>query len=138
MRIGEVARSAGISVDAVRFYERVGLLSKPTRSGGGFRLFTDADVKTLQFIRKAQGLGFSLQEIRELLLLRGKEIEACSSVRNRLGRKLIAVREKVTELRGLEKGLSLALRRCDRELKRGKRAAHCPVLEQSGAVRGKP
>jgi len=61
-QIGKVASQTGLSIDAIRFYEREGLLSKPMRSEGRFRLYREQDIQQLRFIRKAQELGFSLQE----------------------------------------------------------------------------
>ncbi len=69
-RIGQVAQETGISIDTIRFYEKQGLLKRSPRTEGGFRLFGLSDIETLKFVRKAQELGFSLNEIRELLILR--------------------------------------------------------------------
>src|SRR5712671_109548 len=68
-RIGQVAQETGISIDTIRFYEKQGLLKRSPRTEGGFRLFGLSDIETLRFVRKAQELGFSLNEIRELLIL---------------------------------------------------------------------
>src|SRR5215216_1738488 len=94
LQIGAVARETGITVDAIRFYERERLLKHPERSGGGFRLFTASDVENIHFIRHAQELGFSLSEIRELLVLQSEDLMACSHVRNLIRLKLGTVREK--------------------------------------------
>jgi DNA-binding transcriptional MerR regulator len=88
MQIGQIAVQTGIGIDAIRFYERNGLLAAPTRSEGGFRLYCSDDLSTLQFIRSVQTLGFSLNEIREFLFLRTNGLSACSEVRKRLDRKL--------------------------------------------------
>jgi len=74
MQIGEVAKATGLTVDTVRFYEKQRLLRRPPRSEGGFRLFSPEDVETIEFIRHAQQLGFSLQEIRELLVTAGQRV----------------------------------------------------------------
>src|SRR3989442_10720788 len=70
LTIGRLAKQAGVNVETVRFYERRGLLPKPPRSASGYRLFPAETARRLKFIRRAQELGFSLTEIRELLLLR--------------------------------------------------------------------
>ncbi len=70
MQIGEVAKLTALSVDAIRFYERRTLLPKVPRTVGHFRIYTDADVIRLSFIRQMQGLGFSLREVQQLLDLR--------------------------------------------------------------------
>ena len=138
LQIGAVAQETGLTVDAIRFYEKSGLLKRPPRTEGGFRLFRMQDVQNLKFIRKAQDLGFSLQEIRELLLLQGDSVAACGHVRELLDQKLASVRGKIEELQKLERSLASALRKCDRELK-ALGASHeerCPVLEELGRTNG--
>lgn len=66
LQIGQVAQRTGLSVDAIRFYEKSGLLARPARTQGGYRLYEEREVADLEFIQKAQQLGFSLNEIREL------------------------------------------------------------------------
>jgi DNA-binding transcriptional MerR regulator len=97
-RIGKVAQETGLSVDTIRFYQKQGLLTRLARSKGGFRLFDRNDIETLKFLRKAQELGFSLNEIRELLTLRSDHVLACSHVKELLDQKLTAVIQKITEL----------------------------------------
>ncbi len=138
-RIGEASKKTGLSIDAIRFYEREGLLGRPHRTAGGFRLFGPGDLSALRFIRSAQELGFSLAEIRELLLLRDDGLHACTHVRDLLARKLGAIGEKIAELGALEKTLQTALGRCNREL-RAKRSPHqrcCPVLAEMTILSGK-
>jgi DNA-binding transcriptional MerR regulator len=126
MQIGVVAKKVGLSVDAIRFYERNALLPRPARTQGGFRRYGERDVETLAFIRRVQGLGFKLSEIRSLVSLRGSRMQPCAPVRRRLQAKLVDVREKLTNLQKLERELRLALRSCDKE--RRKQDAHCPIL----------
>ena len=127
MQIGLVARKAALSVDAIRFYERNGLLPRAARTQGGFRQFNGQDLETLAFIRRVQGLGFKLSEIRNLLILRGNRTHACGPVRRRLKAKLEDVRGKLANLKKLEHELQQALHGCDRELR--KHDPHCPILE---------
>jgi DNA-binding transcriptional MerR regulator len=126
MHIGRVAKRIGLTPDAIRFYERNALLPKPPRTGGGFRQYGESDVETLAFIRRVQGLGFTLGEIRGLLGLRGSRLQPCAPVRRRLEAKLADVRRKLADLRSLEHELRLALRSCNKELR--KSGAHCPIL----------
>src|SRR2546429_5626162 len=84
MQIGIVAKKIGLSVDAIRFYERNALLPRAARTEGGFRQYGESDVETLTFIRHVQGLGFKLREIRGLLSLRGSRLQPCAPVRRRL------------------------------------------------------
>ena len=128
MQIGVVAKKIGLSVDAIRFYERNGLLSHPPRTEGGFRRYGESDVETLAFVRRVQSLGFKLNEIRGLLKLRGDRFQPCAPVQRRLQEKLADVQQKVIDLRRLEHELRLALRSCNRELR--KRDAHCPILRE--------
>jgi MerR family copper efflux transcriptional regulator len=126
MQIGMVAKKIGLSVDAIRFYERNALLPRAPRTEGGYRQYRDSDVETLAFIRRVQGLGFKLSEIRGFLTLRGNRLQPCAPVRRQLQKKLADVRGKLMNLQKLERELRLALRTCDRELR--KQNAHCPIL----------
>ena len=126
MQIGIVAKKIGLSVDAIRFYERDGLLPRPPRTEGGFRRYGETDVELLAFVRRVQGLGFKLSEIRGLLRLRRNRLQPCAPVQRRLKQKLADVQRKLHDLHKLEHELRLALRSCNRELR--KKGAHCPVL----------
>lgn len=129
MQIGVVAKKIGLSVDAIRFYERNGLLPRPARTAGGFRRYGENDVEKLAFVRRVQGLGFKLSEIRGLLQLRGNRMQPCAPVQRRLQEKLSEVQRKLADLHKLEHELRLALRSCNRELH--KKNAHCPILREN-------
>jgi MerR family transcriptional regulator, copper efflux regulator len=135
MQIGIVATKTGVSVDAIRFYERNGLLPRAPRTSGGFRQYDDRDVETLSFIRRFQSLGFNLREIRDFLDLRCKRSQPCAPVRRRLAEKVTDIERKMEELRGVERELRAALRGCDRELR--KNDAHCPILRRQVGGRGR-
>jgi DNA-binding transcriptional MerR regulator len=130
MQIGQMSKETGLSVDAIRFYERNGLLAAPARSEGGFRLYTAVEVSTLHFIRNLQTFGFSLNEIREFLSLRTDNLRACSEVKKRLDRKLQDIHAKRVALTKLEHELKAALTKCNSELKRPRtrKNGHCPIL----------
>src|SRR5262245_33524595 len=98
IQIGRVAAETGMSVDAIRFYEKQRLLEHPARSEGGFRMFNAKDVQRIRFIRCAQQLGFSLLEIRELLFLQLGGERTCSHVRDLLRAKVATVHERIREL----------------------------------------
>ncbi len=134
LHIGEVAKETGLGIHAIRFYEREGLLREPVRSEGGYRLFGEDTVRELKFIRKTQNLGFSLSEIRELLVLRRTTSQGCSHVRELLNQKLTAVRKKLEELERMKNELQSALGKCDQDLKRaGNRIEKaCSVLAELG------
>ena len=130
VHIGEAATLAGISVDTIRFYQKLGLVKSSSRSAGGYRLFDGEQIQDLQFVRHAQELGFSLHEVKGLLALRQKR-HACSQVQSMLEHKLTDVREKIKRLAALESDLLGALRSCKRELKHKRGAEHedwCPLL----------
>jgi MerR family transcriptional regulator, copper efflux regulator len=131
MQIGMVAKRIGLSVDAIRFYERSALLPRAARTQGGFRQYGENDLETLAFIRRVQGLGFKLSEIRGLLSLRGSRVQPCAPVRRRLAEKLGDVQRKLADLHKLEHELRSALRSCNKELR--KRGAHCPILRDSSS-----
>jgi MerR family transcriptional regulator, mercuric resistance operon regulatory protein len=131
IQIGKVAERTGLSVDTIRFYQKIGLVKQPARSEGGFRLFTDLEIRDLVFIQEAQELGFSLTEIKELSVLNQKHDHACSHVRDLLASKLSDVRQKVAQLLRLEGELKNALRKCNRDLNSNEGLSHedcCPVL----------
>jgi DNA-binding transcriptional MerR regulator len=136
LQIGQVARKTGLSIDAIRFYEREGLLPPPSRTEGGYRLYREREVADLEFIQKAQQLGFSLSEIRELFSIQRHPQEVCVHVRDLIAQKLSAVRGKIAELQRLETDLVAALRQCRKALQQP--ATHrdtCPVLKEIAAPR---
>jgi len=133
MQIGTVAKKIGLTADAIRFYERNALLPSPPRSAGGFRQYGERDIETLEFIRRVQGLGFTLREIRDLLELRRTRLQPCAPVCRRLGEKLSRVRRKRNALHKLENELRAALGSCKKELH--KRSAQCPFLRGPNRVR---
>src|SRR5215469_11326736 len=94
LHIGTAAKETGLSIDAIRFYQKSGLLKPPARTTGGYRVFTETEIAQLQFIASAQDLGFSLAEIGELLSLRNENGQACPEVRGLIHRKLQNVREE--------------------------------------------
>jgi DNA-binding transcriptional MerR regulator len=133
MQIGHIAKETGLSVDAIRFYERNKLLAAPARSEGGFRLYSPDDLAAVQFIRSLQSLGFLLHEIREFLSLRTNDLRACSEVRKMLDRKLHDIHAKRVALAKLEDELKAALTKCNTQLRRNRgKNGRCPVLKVLG------
>jgi DNA-binding transcriptional MerR regulator len=131
LQIGDVAERTGLTADAIRFYERERLLHAATRSSGGFRLFSGSDVEDLNFIRNAQELGFSLDEIRELLGLKHTSHSDCRVVEELIEHKLEIVRGKIASLRKLERELRQAAAECKFNLDHttNGQAESCPVLD---------
>jgi len=126
MMIGEFARRAGVKVETVRYYERRGLLPRPERTSAGYRLYQAEAVAELRFIKRAQTLGFTLQEVKELLALRVQPDSACDVVDRKAHEKLSVVRGKIGELTALEQRLTVLANACD-----GTGAIRqCPILHE--------
>ena len=94
----KLARQSGVNLESIRFYERQGLLRKPARTAGGYRMFTHDDVRSVLFIKRAQELAFSLKEIKELLALRFAPGRRCSEFRARAQAKLDDIDGKLSDL----------------------------------------
>ena len=112
MRIGELAKTTGIGIDAIRFYERHGLLPEPKRRESGYRTYAVDDVHLLQFIARAKQLGFSLQEIRELLELSNARDTDVASVKAATEKKLRDVERRLAEMTRIRDGLRTLIERC--------------------------
>ena len=129
LQIGQVARKTGLSIDAIRFYEKAGVVPRPARTQGGYRLYQESEVADLEFIQRAQQLGFSLNEIRELFSIQRHPEETCLHVRDLIAQKLGVVRGKIAELQRMETELASALRQCRKALRTSpKHPETCPVL----------
>ena len=123
--IGQMAKQARVHVETVRYYERRGLLAQPPRPVLGRRNYSPEHVARIRFIKRAQELGFSLNEIDELLSLRVDPNSSCSEVKERVTRKIATVREKIHHLRQIETALGELETACN-----GKGpTSQCPVLE---------
>ena len=114
MRIKELAQAAGVPADSVRHYEKVGLLAPAARSDNGYRRYTAADLQRLRFIAHCRALDMSLQEIRELLNALQRPAADCSDVGRVVGAHLAHVRERMADLRALERQLVQLLAACHR------------------------
>jgi MerR family mercuric resistance operon transcriptional regulator len=125
LTIGQVARSAGVGIETVRFYEREGLLQKPARKESGYRQYENGVVDRLRFIRRAKELGFSLKEIKELLALRVDPATTCAEVRKRAESKIADVEKKIEDLQRIKQALKKLTAAC-----RGiGPISECPILE---------
>jgi DNA-binding transcriptional MerR regulator len=127
----QLAQRAQVNLETIRFYEDEGLLPRAPRTSSGYRKFAEAAVERLAFVKRAKDLGFSLKEVRELLVFQGEHADPCAEVRDLLRNKLTVIRKKKAELEMLETHLSGALRKCNQALKRQTtRHETCPVLGQ--------
>jgi MerR family mercuric resistance operon transcriptional regulator len=125
MKIGELARQADVAVDSVRYYERRGLLPAPTRLESGYRTYGADDAQQLRFIRRAKALGFSLEEIRELLRLSAAGNGERAEVRRIARHRLDDVEAKLRELQAVRDVLAGLVAQCSG---RGP-VAGCPIIE---------
>ena len=125
LTIGKLAQQGRVNIQTIRYYERRGLIPKPNRSSSGYRLYDEAAVRRLGFVRKAQLLGFSLDEIDELLSLRMRPGITCGDIRKRARQKIATVEEKIAELTRIRGALAKLATAC-----RGKGpTSECPILE---------
>jgi DNA-binding transcriptional MerR regulator len=133
MRIGELAEQVGVNPKTVRYYEQIGLIPPAPRTSGGYREYTDTDAARLTFIRTAQRLGLSLEEVAEILRLRERG-EACGYVRHVISQQLRSIDKRIAELRALRTEL--------RELRAAADAipeidgATCRIIEHVEAASG--
>jgi DNA-binding transcriptional MerR regulator len=124
MQISEAGRRAGVSPPTIRYYEEIGLLPKPERSGAGYRRYTESTVEELRFIRKAQAIGFSLDETGEILQLSRAGQRPCGHVLTLAQQHLAAVDERIRRLQQFRKQLAADVAKWNRE----KRATTCSGL----------
>lgn len=134
-QIGELAARSGITPDALRYYERLGLLQAPRRTRGGFRVYPVETLDRLRFIKQAQTIGLTLHEIGELVGYQDQGgLKRCRQVRDLLRAKLVDLQAKLTELEEFRDTLSGYLEKCEQTLGRGETANRrgqpdCPVIE---------
>lgn len=124
--IGTLAKRAGVGIDTVRYYERAGLLAPSRRLASGYRRYTSLELARLRFIRRAQALGFTLNEVRDLLALSAKRDVA--RVKRSAQSKLEDVDKKILALQKIREGLATLVAACPGH----GRAADCPILQALG------
>jgi MerR family mercuric resistance operon transcriptional regulator len=122
--IGELSRRTGCNTETIRYYERIGLLPSPDRQGR-YRRYAATDIRRLMFVRRARDIGFTLDEVRALLMLSSVDgRSACAEVREISATHLAAVRARIAGLRAMERVLVAAIRQCDEGEHPG-----CPLIE---------
>lgn len=122
--IGTVAKATGLKVPTIRFYEAEGLIDAPERTGSGRRLYSDADMKRLSFIRHTRALGFELDDIRSMLVLSDRPEQPCGDVDQIARRQLEAIETRIVQLKALRKELSRVVQSCA-----GGKVGECRVIE---------
>jgi DNA-binding transcriptional MerR regulator len=129
--IGRLAKLSGVRPDTIRFYERSGLLPKPSRTASGYRVYDDAALSQVRFIRKAQSLGFSLDEIKRIMSLRGRGKEACRCVVSIAEATLSETETKLKEMQRFREALARHLSRWKRNSKSRAAAEFCALIESA-------
>lgn len=122
--IGELSKLTGVNIETIRYYERIKMLPLPPRTAGGRRVYDRSHLRILAFVRRSRELGFSLDEIRELIRLGGPEKASCREVREIAAHHLDDIRAKIGDLRKLELLLAETVAQCT-----GTAALVCPVLD---------
>jgi len=126
MRIGELARATGIEIETIRYYEREGLLTLPTRQTNGYRTYGQAQLERLAFIRHCRALDIPLAEVRRLLAFADQPDSDCQDINRLIDAQLARVRARLKSMRALEKQLTELRRHCDA----GHKASNCGILHE--------
>ena len=125
IRIGELSRRTGCTIETIRYYERIGVLPHPARTESRYRLYDSEAVRRLTFVRRARELGFTLDKVRALLALSAEsDTVSCADVREFAADHLADIRAKIAALHAMERVLSDAVRRCEAGDRPG-----CPVID---------
>lgn len=122
--IGYVAKVTGCNIETIRYYERIGLLPKPPRSDGGYRMYSAEDIKRLNFIRRSRNLGFHLNEVRDLLSLVDTNTYTCAEVKDITMNHLAETEQKIADLTKLRKVLKDMASQCE-----GEKIPECPIID---------
>lgn len=125
LKVGEVARQAGVNLQTIHYYERRGLLPKPPRTGSNYRAYPEDAVLRVRFVKRAQEIGFTLKEIKELLSLRAAPRTRCADVRERAVTKVRDIDDKVRTLQAMRKVLTKLIGECSGSGP----VSQCPILE---------
>ncbi len=128
LSIGELSRLTDVNIETIRYYERIGIMPAPPRTEGRQRIYDADHLKRLTFVRRSRELGFSLDEVRALLGLVGPHALTCADVRNMARGHIVDIRQKVKDLKKLERVLADLAARCH-----GKKVPDCPILDALGA-----
>lgn len=131
MRIGTAAEQAGVNVQTLRYYERRGLLPRSPRRMSGYREFPDEAVRVVRFVKRAQDLGFTLDEIEELLKLRNDRRRDRGRVRTVAGKRVRQIERKIAELQAMKQALSHLIHCCEDGA-----TLECPIIEALDGATG--
>jgi DNA-binding transcriptional MerR regulator len=132
LTIGELAALADVSANAVRFYERQGLMQVPDKTGSGYRIYDDGALGRLRFIKQAQHCGFTLAEIQALLQLRDEASSCCNDVRSMVIEKKLELEARIKAMRAMSKALDQLIADCSDD---ARPAGDCPILATLSGVK---
>jgi MerR family transcriptional regulator, mercuric resistance operon regulatory protein len=122
--IGKMSKLTGVNIETIRYYEKIGILSKPPRNSSGYRVYAKPHLERLSFVRRSRELGFSQPEVRKLLSLVDEHKYTCAEVHEMTSRHLSSVRDKIRDLRKLERALSNMVNECA-----GGDIPECPIVD---------
>jgi MerR family Zn(II)-responsive transcriptional regulator of zntA len=134
LKISELAAKTGLSAHTIRFYEKHDLIRASERSEAGYRFYNDSDIRRAEFVKAARNIGFSLEDISQLLSIRvDKSSHSCQEVTDITQHKLDEVNEKISELESMQNTLQILLKSC---CGGPEKATHCSIIEalEAGAV----
>ncbi|RMF39388.1 MAG: MerR family transcriptional regulator [Alphaproteobacteria bacterium] len=124
LRRSDLARLTGCNLETIRYYERIGVMPEPPRTAANYRAYDETHVARLRFVMRARDLGFSLDEVRDLLALVDGGAQSCAEVRAMASAHLEAVRERIADLRRIETVLAETVSRCS-----GEDVPECAVID---------
>lgn len=124
MNIGNAAAESGVSAKTIRYYESIGLITEPPRTGGGYRDYGPADVQTLKFVHRARALGFAIKDVSELLNLWQDRSRASADVKALTERHIEEIDKRIAELKSMRRTLDHLARRCH-----GDDRPECPIID---------
>jgi MerR family copper efflux transcriptional regulator len=125
MNIGALAKETGIAAKTIRYYESVGLIAAPPRSGGNYRIYGERDLATLRFVQRARNLGFSVKEVGDLVALWQDRQRASADVRSLATAHLGEIERKLKELEAMRASLDHLIKRCH-----GNKRPDCPIIDE--------
>jgi MerR family mercuric resistance operon transcriptional regulator len=124
LSIGALSQQSGVNIETIRYYEKIGVMPKPGRSAGGYRVYGQDHVKRLHFVRRGRELGFSLDELRRLLVLVDGHSYTCAEIHALTVEHVKDIRQKISDLRRLERVMSGMAANCTRD-----QIPECPVID---------
>lgn len=124
LKRAELAKRTRCNLETIRYYEKIGLMPDPPRSGAGYRMYGEAHATRLRFILRSRELGFSIDDIQGLLALVDGGHQTCAEVKERTENHLAGVRAKIADLKRIEKALAVTAEKCS-----GKEIPECPIMD---------